>query len=113
MFNAGEKATANKHTVVEVNTLADNLGSKYYENKTTKYVEAEAKDTSNIKDVTAQAVTSLKNKEVANKKISNINVNKVNKITNKKVVEAKKETKSLIDFNGGFRKVTDEKLPSA
>jgi phosphopentomutase len=92
------------------------LGSKYYENKTAKFVEAEAKDTSNIKDVTAQAVSSLKNKEVANKKANVIKVDKVNKITNKKVVEEKvanKEVKSLIDFKGGLRRETDEKLPSA
>merc|ERR1712032_825016 len=113
-------------TVVEVDTLADILGSKYVENTKTKYVQADVKDTSNIKDVTAHEVSNLK-KDIANKVSSEIKVDKIKKVVlskkageekveentkNVKVEDSKKEEKSLIDFKG-FVSVSDERKPTA
>merc|ERR1719362_112973 len=113
VFNAGEKANANEH----------------------KLVEADVKDTSASKDVTPHIVSNLKKSETDRKIAPEIKVEKVKKIVNSKVgvvapkkevvapkkeevapkkeVDTKKgkdENKSIIDFSG-LVKVTDEKLP--
>merc|ERR1719362_639866 len=121
VFNAGEKANANEHKLVEVDHLGDNLGSKYVENTKTKYVQADVEDTSASKDVTPHIVSNLKKSETDRKIAPEIKVEKVKKIVNSKVgvvapkkeVDTKKgkdENKSIIDFSG-LVKVTDEKLP--
>merc|ERR1711957_227517 len=125
VFNVNEKADTKEHKIVAVDTMADVLGSKYVENTKTKYVEADAKDTSAIKDVTPHIVSNLKKNEI-DRKIVAVKVDKVKKIVGKKVEvvkapvtkvvvpEVKKETSGFaIDFSKGLNTVNDEKKPTA
>ena len=51
VFNIGEKADVRKHNLVEVDTLSDNLGSKYVDERKSKYTEADVKESSKVNNL--------------------------------------------------------------
>merc|ERR1711934_863142 len=83
-----------QHKIEEVDTLPDNLGSKYYGVKP-KLSEAEERDVSKEKDVTPTIVPGLK---VVSKKVNNspiIRSPSKNKIDNMKNLKKENEKKNV------------------
>jgi len=93
-FNEGDEAAVKQHKIEEVDTLPDNLGSKYYGVKP-KLSEAEERDVSKEKDVTPTIVPGLK---VVSKKVNNspiIRSPSKNKIDNMKNLKKENEKKNV------------------
>ena len=99
MFNVGDEAEARKHKIEEVDTLPDNLGSKYVESTKTKFTEAEEKDVSNVKNVEASIIAGLK--VISNKKRTDVPI--ISAALNKKANLAKNkvEKKVEVEFGSG------------
>merc|ERR1712160_13497 len=129
LFNVGDEAEVRKHDIEEVDTLPDNLGSKYVESKQ-RLTEAEEKDVSNIKNVQPTIVNGLKvisnkknfspiiEKNLAMSKKANLEkIAKAKKDEKKKVVEAPKNLKNervntaAVVKNENFKKVEKVAAP--
>merc|ERR1712032_1519688 len=135
LFNVGEEAESRKHDIEEVDTLPDNLGSKYVENKN-RAVEAEEKDVSNVKNVEPSIIDGLKviagkkdsdkpvisqdlrkktdlekNKKVEKKKVvESPKKNEKEKVNNAKKVEAPKKVQKKIETPKKVEKVAAPKV---